>query len=216
MSPILSFIILIISIVLHEVSHGYAANALGDPTARLQGRLTLNPIKHIDPVGSVIVPILTTMLSGFTFGWAKPVPYNPHNLQNRRVGEALIAAAGPASNILIALIFSFIIRIFTSNILGEAIPSAILGFTGVAFVSALIQVSATIVMVNLVLAIFNLVPLPPLDGSKILFSLLPRRFAHIRAVLEMYGPILMFVAVFVIWKGISPLVPWVFNVFTGI
>src|SRR3989344_7026652 len=109
MITILSITILILSVIIHEVSHGYMADCLGDPTARLQGRLTLNPIKHIDPVGSIIVPLITS-LAGFTFGWAKPVPYNPYNLRNRRQGEFLIAIAGPLSNLLIALIFGTIIR----------------------------------------------------------------------------------------------------------
>jgi Zn-dependent protease len=114
MITILSIIILVFSIIVHEVAHGFMADWLGDPTARLQGRLTLNPIKHIDPVGSIIVPLITS-LSGFTFGWAKPVIYNPYNLKNKRQGEFLIALAGPASNLVIAAIFGFIIRLnFTS------------------------------------------------------------------------------------------------------
>src|ERR1700722_18659718 len=101
---ILDIIVLAFSVIIHEISHGYVAEMLGDPTARLAGRLTLNPLKHIDPIGSIIVPILTS-LAGFTFGWAKPVPFNPHNLKNPRSGELLIALAGSASNFLIALVF---------------------------------------------------------------------------------------------------------------
>src|SRR3954462_15203156 len=99
---LLTIIILIFSVILHEVAHGYMADFLGDPTARLAGRLTLNPLKHIDPLGSIIMPLMTYFLGGFTFGWAKPVPYNPHNIVNRRRGEFLIALAGPATNLLLA------------------------------------------------------------------------------------------------------------------
>ena len=104
-------IILIMSVVIHEVSHGYAALALGDPTAKYEDRLTLNPISHLDPVGSVLVPLMGYFLGGFIIGWAKPVPFNPYNLKNTRWGEALVAVAGPISNILIALIFGLIIRL---------------------------------------------------------------------------------------------------------
>src|SRR4051812_1743887 len=98
MQTIVSIVILIFSVIVHEVAHGFMADRLGDPTARLAGRLTLNPLKHLDPVGSIIVPLITSM-AGFTFGWAKPVPFNPYNLKNKRLGEFLIALAGPASNL---------------------------------------------------------------------------------------------------------------------
>ena len=103
METIFQIAVLVMSVVIHEVSHGYAAEILGDPTARLQGRLTLNPLKHLDPVGSIIIPILTS-LTGFTFGWAKPVPYNPYNLRNQKWGELVVAAAGPLVNIFLVLI----------------------------------------------------------------------------------------------------------------
>ena len=109
---IFQILILIISVVIHEVSHGYVAQMMGDPTARLQGRLTLNPLKHLDPLGSVIIPgILLLSGSGFLIGWAKPVPYNPYNLSNQKWGEALVAGAGPAVNILLAVIFAIVIRV---------------------------------------------------------------------------------------------------------
>src|SRR4051812_387507 len=104
MEIIFTILIIIMSVVIHEVSHGYAAYLQGDPTAKLEGRLTLNPIVHMDLFGSVIVPIITT-LGGFTFGWAKPVPYNPYNLKNQRSGEFFVAVAGPVSNLLVALVF---------------------------------------------------------------------------------------------------------------
>lgn len=153
------FIALIFSIIIHEVSHGYMAEILGDPTARLQGRLTLNPIPHIDVMGSIIVPGLLFFLNtGFLFGWAKPVPYNPYNLKNQRWGEALVSGAGPGINILIALVFGLIIRFG-------------IGTLSVTF----IQLAAVVVIINIMLAFFNLLPIPPLDGSKILKSILPYR-----------------------------------------
>lgn len=175
------------------------ANYLGDPTARLQGRLTLNPLKHIDPIGSIVVPIITS-LSGFTFGWAKPVEYNPYNLKNRRLGELLIALAGPGSNLIIALVFGTIIRYTFVN----------------SGPSPFIEMSIYIVMINLVLAIFNLIPLPPLDGSKVLFYFLKDQYGKLRIVLESYAPIFILIVVFALWKIISPLVLIMFGIITGI
>lgn len=196
----ISIAILILSVVIHEVSHGYMADRLGDPTPRLQGRLTLNPIRHLDPMGSFIVPLLTSM-AGFTFGWAKPVEYNPYNIKNKRQGEFLIALAGPLSNIFIALIFSLIIR-------------GMLAYTGE--VGPFIDISKYIVLINLILAIFNLIPLPPLDGSKLLFSALPQQYGRFRMMLEQYSFIFILVVVFFLWQIVSPLVPVVFKIFTGV
>ncbi len=200
MITILSIIILVFSIIVHEVAHGFMADWLGDPTARLQGRLTLNPIKHIDPVGSIIVPLITS-LSGFTFGWAKPVIYNPYNLKNKRQGEFLIALAGPASNLVIAAIFGFIIR---------------LNFTSALVITPFLEICSYIVVINLVLAIFNLIPIPPLDGSKLLFAWLPNQYGKVRLMLEMYAPIFILIVVFFLWGIISPIVSYAFSLFTGI
>lgn len=155
---LLGFFILIISVILHEVAHGYMANYLGDPTARLAGRLTLNPLSHIDPVGSIVLPALLVFTgSPFLIGYAKPVPYNPYNLKSAW-GETLVAAAGPGTNILLALIFALLIR------------------TGaVAMTVEMASAFATVVYINLLLALFNLIPLPPLDGSKVLSGLLGTR-----------------------------------------
>ncbi len=151
-------IILILSVVIHEMAHGYMANWLGDPTARLQGRLSANPLVHLDPMMSVILPGLLLLTgSPILFGAAKPVPYNPYNLRNQKWGEAMVAAAGPAANIGIAVLFGVLVRLAGSLNLSEA------------FVSLSIQ----IIMLNIFLAFFNLVPIPPLDGSKILPRLLP-------------------------------------------
>lgn len=197
---ILSIAILIMSVVIHELSHGYMADRLGDPTPRLQGRLTPNPLKHLDPVGSFIVPLLTS-LAGFTFGWAKPVEYNPYNIRNKRKGEFLIAAAGPVSNLGIALVFGTVIRF---------------SMLGVAGVTPFIEICSYIVLINIVLAVFNLIPLPPLDGSKLLFSILPNQYGRVRMTLERYGPIFIIVAVFFLWQVVSPVVPVIFKIFTGI
>ncbi|NCN52597.1 site-2 protease family protein [Candidatus Parcubacteria bacterium] len=178
-------IVLILSIVIHEVSHGYAANWLGDPTARLAGRLTLNPIKHIDPVGSVLVPALLLLSSaGILFGWAKPVPYNPYNLRNQKWGDTIVAAAGPGINILIAVIFAVIIR--------AAVP---LGLSG-----SFIELSSYIVYINILLALFNLIPIPPLDGSKVLLGFLPfnaaMKYRGIMAGIERMGLLFTFLFIF--------------------
>jgi len=203
MLTFLSIVILIFSVIIHEVSHGYMANYLGDPTARLQGRTTLNPLKHIDPVGSILVPLITS-LAGFTFGWAKPVPFNPYNLKNRRSGEFLIALAGPASNISIAVIFSLIIRFVIANFDPNSLT-----------VNSFIQVTSYIVVINIVLAVFNLVPLPPLDGSKLLFSILPNKYVRVRHIIEAYAPIWILLVVLFLWQIISPIIPWIFGLLTG-
>ncbi len=199
MITIFSIVILIFSIIIHEIAHGFMADKLGDPTARLQGRLTLNPIKHIDPVGSIFVPLITS-LSGFTFGWAKPVEYNPYNLKNKRQGEFLIALAGPMSNLLLAVIFGLIIRIASA---------------GATAITPFIEICSYIVIINLVLAIFNLIPLPPLDGSKLLFAWLPQQYGKLRMVLETYGMIFILVVVFFLWPVISPIISFAFSLVTG-
>jgi len=153
-STIVFIIVLIISIILHEVSHGFMANFLGDPTAKLQGRLTLNPIKHIDPIGSILLPALLIFSgSKFLFGWAKPVPFNPYNLKRGgRFAEALVALAGPMTNIAIAF---FVVLLYKTGLVTQ----------NIAFMA---------VYMNVFLAFLNLLPIPPLDGSKILPAFLPK------------------------------------------
>lgn len=182
--------VIVMSAVIHEVMHGVAAEYLGDPTARLQGRITLNPISHLDPVGSVILPLLLVLTNtSILFGWAKPVPYNPYNLRPGRFSEAIVAAAGPLSNLAIALVGGLMIRI-------GLIPAG------------MIDVIFTIVLINVVLFLFNLIPIPPLDGSKILSAILPRTLAYsydrLRAQLE-WNPLLGFglVILFIILAGSS-------------
>ncbi|MFA6273287.1 MAG: site-2 protease family protein [Candidatus Paceibacterota bacterium] len=197
METIFQIAILVMSVVIHEVSHGFAAEMLGDPTARLQGRLTLNPLKHLDPFGSIIVPILTS-LSGFTFGWAKPVPYNPYNLRNQKWGELAVAAAGPAANFFLVLVFGLLIR-FAAMPLGESF----------------VNIFAAIVIINLVLAIFNLLPVPPLDGSKILWAFLPYRYRQVRESMERYSFLFVIIVIFTLWRFLSPLIVWLFSLITG-
>ncbi|HEY0907834.1 MAG TPA: site-2 protease family protein [Candidatus Paceibacterota bacterium] len=200
---IFSLIILLFSVVIHEVAHGYAALYLGDRTAEYEGRLTLNPIRHIDLVGTIILPAVSLMLpGGFIFGWAKPVPYNPYNLRNRRWGEAIVAAAGPLSNIALATIFGLIIRFY---LVPQGMISGPMG-----------QLCAIIVLVNVTLAIFNLVPIPPLDGSKILTSVLPARFMNLRNRIENFGFLGVFIFLLFIWQFFAPLIPWLFGVITGL
>jgi Zn-dependent protease len=193
--------ILIMSVVVHEVSHGYMANYLGDPTAKYEGRLTMNPIKHLDIFGSFIVPVLAYSTGGFIFGWAKPVPYNPHNLRPGRWSEALVALAGPASNLVIALIFGMFIRI-----------GALYGLVS----GPILHISALIVVLNVVLMVFNLVPVPPLDGSKLLFALFPERAYKIRQFLERYGFLLILFIIFYAWQAISPIAGYISSLIIGL
>jgi Zn-dependent protease len=156
-TTLFTIIVLVISVIIHEVAHGWAANALGDPTAKLQGRLSLNPIRHIDPVGSILIPaILVITNSSFLFGWAKPVPYNPYNLKNQRWGEAIVGAAGVFTNLLLAVVFALVVRV-----------TAGAGMYDFAMLAALV------VSVNLSLGLFNLLPIPPLDGYTVLRGILP-------------------------------------------
>ncbi len=166
-TTIFTVIVLVISVIIHEVAHGWAANALGDPTAKLAGRLTLNPVKHVDPVGSLLIPaVLVLTNSSFLFGWAKPVPYNPYNLKNQRWGEAIVGVAGVATNLLIAVIFAILAR--------YAFSSGMDAFAGLA---------SLVVLVNLSLGLFNLLPIPPLDGFTVLRGILPyRAAAPLRAI----------------------------------
>jgi len=199
LTAILMVLIIIFSVVVHEVAHGYAALWMGDSTAYYAGRLTINPIKHLDFLGSFLIPLLLSF-SGVIFGWAKPVPYNPYNLKNRRWGELAVAVAGPISNIILALIFGIFIRLLMA---------------GTDEVSNLVFVSSLIVQVNLVLAIFNLIPVPPLDGSKILFSIMPNQYGKIRLTLERFGFLFILFFVFFLWQLFTPFIDFLFKTITG-
>ncbi|MCA9360992.1 site-2 protease family protein [Candidatus Kaiserbacteria bacterium] len=186
MEQIAILIVLILSIVIHEMAHGHVANWLGDPTARLQGRLSPNPLVHIDPLGSVLIPaLLFFSQTGIIFGWAKPVPYNPYNLRNQKWGEAIVAIAGPAVNILLAVIFALIIR--SSDILNLS--------------QSFTEIATYIVFINILLAMFNMLPIPPLDGSKILLAVLPFRaqmqYRKFMVIMERFGLIGMFLFIYV-------------------
>jgi len=198
---IFAIAVLVMSVVAHEVSHGYAANLLGDSTARMAGRLTLNPAKHLDPIGSFVVPIFTFMLGGFIFGWAKPVPYNPYNLSNQRWGPAIVGAAGPASNLVIAVVFGILIRF--SDLIGIMSPE-------------FISIASMVVLINIVLAMFNMIPIPPLDGSKVLFAVLPYHMRYVQDFLEKYWVFLVFALIFFFWRFVSPVILVLFKIITGI
>jgi Zn-dependent protease len=199
MEVIFSIAVLIFSVVIHEISHGYVAYFLGDPTAKYAGRLSINPIKHSEFIGSILVPFITS-LAGFAFGWAKPVPFNPYNLRAKKWGEAIVAIAGPLSNLFIAVVFSLVFRFVDLSLFNEAT----------------VYMLSVIVLVNISLAIFNLVPIPPLDGSRILGSLLPYQFRYIQDKLEQNAFILILIFVFFLWDFVAPVVPWLFQIFTGI
>lgn len=192
--------ILIMSVVIHEVAHGYMALRYGDKTALFAGRLTLNPISHLDLFGSIILPALLFFSTGFAFGWAKPVPYNPDNLSDRKWGSIAVAAAGVLANLFIAVFFGLVLR-FSE---GFNVP---LGFDNIV---------SSIIIVNLALAIFNLVPIPPLDGSKILFPLLPRFFDQIVSFIERYAIIFLIVFIFFFGDVLRPIISALFKIITGL
>ncbi len=219
-------LILLFSIVIHEVSHGFMAEYFGDDTARNEGRLTLNPLKHIDPFGSVILPaILVITQAPFFFGWAKPVPYNPNNLRDIKWGTFWVASAGVLANIFIAVIFGIgsrfipivqeikqfiVVSFLTNNMSGL---SEILS-TGIW--PKMFLIFSIIILVNLALAIFNLVPIPPLDGSKILFNFLPSSMYAVIDFFEQYGFILLIIFIVFFADYLAPLLFLAFNLVTGL
>lgn len=208
MAVFLSLVILILSIIAHEVAHGYAADALGDPTARLAGRLTLNPIPHIDLVGSIFIPGLLVLTgSPILFGWAKPVPYNPYNLRNQRWGDAIVAVAGSATNLILAIVFGLVVRF-----------GAILALPAPA-----LELAATIAFVNLFLGLFNLIPFPPLDGFTALRGALPWKLSRglhqfenqMRAMGASALILFLLVFSFILANPFYRLVLWIFSKLTG-
>src|SRR5210317_2286465 len=157
---------ILFAITVHEVAHGWVARRLGDPTAYMMGRLTLNPIRHIDPIGTVLVPLALTLMGGFIFGWAKPFPVTWENLRNPKRDMVLVAAAGPLANLAMALLWALAMKV--GVLLGDearwvALPLIYMGFAGIT--------------INLVLMVLNLLPLPPLDGGRVVAGLLPDRLA---------------------------------------
>lgn len=189
------------SVVIHEVSHGFVALRFGDKTALYAGRLTLNPLKHLDIFGSILLPLLLVLSHApFLFGWAKPVPYNPNNFSNRKWGTVAVAFAGILANLFVAVLFGLILRFSLGIITSESFFSII----------------SSIVLINLGLAIFNLVPIPPLDGSKILFSLLPESFYSIISFFEQYSLILIVVFVVFFADYLYPILVFFYNLITGL
>lgn len=195
---VFQIIVLVLSAVVHEVSHGLMAERLGDPTARNAGRLTLNPLKHLDMYGSFILPLLL-ILSGspVVLGWAKPVPYDPRNLKDPRKGAALIALAGPLSNLAIAVLLGLVYRVLAAT----SIPND----------SALLLTEVA-VYINIALALFNLIPIPPLDGSKLLYPIFPNMSPEILRFLERYG--ILLVLIFLLFGGDRILDPLIRGAFT--
>lgn len=194
---LLRFAVLFPAIILHEVSHGYVAYLLGDPTAKRMGRLTLNPIAHIDPIGTVVMPLALLLLSGgaFFFGYAKPVPFNPRNFKNERTGMLLTGIAGPVTNILLAVVFGFASRFFS-------VPGGVWDMSSFNSIGAFLLFFS---YANLMLAFFNLVPVPPLDGSRVLQWILPDSLRDAYHSLERFG--------FLILMGLIWFVPGIFNAY---
>ncbi len=192
------FLIIIPSAIIHEYAHGWMADRLGDPTARHMGRLTLNPIAHIDLFGTILLPLFLFFMTagGFLFAYAKPVPYNPFNLSNIKRDPALVGAAGPLSNLILAFIFSMFIRFIPLQ-------------------EGFIMFFSIIVYANILLAVFNLIPIPPLDGSKILFALLPDSAWGLRQTLEQYGFIILLFFIFFLADVLGPIINILFKLFTG-
>lgn len=191
---------LLYSVVIHEVSHGAVAYSLGDPTAKNLGRLTLNPIRHLDMFGSILLPLVSFLLGGFIIGYAKPVPYNPINLSDRKYGPAKVAIAGPASNVALAILFGLTLRFLPDVFSTSIIP----------------ELLSVVVILNLTLAIFNLFPIPPLDGHWLLLTFLPARFTAVRTFLYKYSFALLLMFLFFIFPLLRPLISMLFKLLTGI
>ncbi len=200
---IFSVIVLIYSVVIHEIAHGAVANSLGDPTAKFSGRLSLNPLKHLDWFGSFLLPLFLFLATGgaFVFGYAKPVPVNPFNFRDQKYGQAKVAVAGAAANFALAVIFGLILRFWpaVSNPVG----------------ASLYAMAQEVVVINLILAVFNLIPIPPLDGSHILFTFLPRSQEDFKVFLQRYGFIFLLIIVFFLSGIISPIIDFLYRFLVG-
>ncbi len=194
---LLIYAVIVASAIFHEYAHAWAAYALGDDTAKREGRLTLNPLAHLDPLGTVVVPLFLLFYSGVFIGWAKPVPYNPYALKDQRYGSLKVAAAGPLTNLIIAVFFGLILRFLEPSIYA---PAGFWDFWGF------------VVYINIFLALFNLLPLPPLDGSKIFEDLFPKFFRQISERLGIFGILFAFLAAMFI---LGPLANIIFSIITG-
>ncbi len=192
---ILSLFVVLFAITIHEASHGYAALKMGDPTAYQMGRITLNPIRHIDPVGTILLPLILIIMHAPPFGWAKPVPVNPLNLKNPRKDNLIISIAGPLSNISVALVAFIIIKVLTN--LDPSLFYGRSGFTNL--LSPIIQILYLTIVINVILAIFNLIPIPPLDGSGIVMGLISQEAAEKYEQIRPYG---FFILILLIMTGV--------------
>ena len=204
MESLFFIIVLIFSIIAHEVAHGLMADYFGDRTARNAGRLTFNPLPHIDLFGSIMLPILSVFSGiGAIIGWAKPVPYNPYNLINQRIGEAMVASAGVMANFLLAIIFGLFYRYF---------------YLHVSTISPFLDIALIIVTVNLSLGFFNLLPLPPFDGLRIITSIIPTFGRKILNIIDSFGNLFAIVSLIIaiyIWSYIYPIVEITQRLITG-
>jgi Zn-dependent protease len=199
---------LLFAIVIHEVAHGWMASRFGDLTAKQAGRLTLNPIPHIDPIGTIVVPLLLYFSNaGFLFGWAKPVPINPYNLRHPKNDLMWVSFAGPGANLLTALACGLVIRVIRP-VSGYLMP-------GSSFLITLTHMLIYGMIINLVLAFFNLIPLPPLDGSKILAGFLPPRYEYKMEQLERFGPFFLFGLILAAGFAGIPIFSWILNPFVS-
>ena len=195
---IFRIVVLLYSVVLHELAHGLTARSMGDTTAERAGRLTLNPFPHLDLFGSVILPFITMSIGGFIFGYAKPVPYDPGSLNDRAYGPAKVAFAGPAVNVSLAVLFGLSVRFF-----------------GPFMSPVLVDMMGLVVWINLILAVFNLIPIPPLDGHWLLMTFLPARYHVLKVALYRYQWLLLVVCIFFIFPALVPLLGRAFMLLTG-
>ena len=194
------FFIVIPSAIIHEYAHGWMADRLGDPTARYAGRLTLNPKAHIDLWGTILMPVLLYLgtAGNFLFAYAKPVPYNPYNLKDQKWGPALVGLAGPMSNLLLAMAFAALLR------------------SPIIWSDTMASMFFIILRVNVMLMVFNLIPIPPLDGSKVLYALLPDSAWQLKQILERYGFMILLIFIFFLFNLITPIIDWVTRLLIGI
>ncbi len=194
MSTVFFIFVIVFSAIIHEYCHGWMADQLGDPTAKYAGRLTLNPLKHIDPIGSILLPILL-IPTGFLFAYAKPVPYNPYNLKDQKWGPVKVALAGPASNFILAFVFGLAYQFMPVGPMSEFLY--------------------IIVFANVILGVFNLVPIPPLDGSKVLFAVLPDHAMKLKQILHQYGFLILIVFIMSFSHILTPFIQFFVNLFVG-
>ena len=214
---------LIFAVTLHEAAHAWVADKKGDPTARQLGRITLNPLAHIDPFGTVLIPFLLFVTTGFIFGYAKPVPVNPRNLRRPKEDMAWVAAAGPGMNLILAVVSGVLYRLlFNPYLLGGGSLFSEMGDLSLFFLVPLLKMLQFSVMINVVLMVFNLIPIPPLDGGRVLVGLLPREQSRLVSRIEPYGMLILVFVVFldpfglmrnVVWPLVSFVASYIFGEF---